>query len=191
MVPRSARCDRRLAVAYRCLPLKPRALPPPRAGFRLFRTFMPRAVPRQAGGQRLYPDARAASAVMDLSTAHSEVRRHAKGCTRGGVNFFAFLTARLRGHLRRTRGLAAPQSRPVQPAPWSRRRLAALERCISSSRASVFSLSRVIFDFGTSVLRSLSSTWPTESLFISAIVNPLRVAICVLLFQAARKFQCP
>jgi hypothetical protein len=64
------------------------------------------------------------------------------------------------------------QSRLVEPARWSRsrRRLAALKRFTSCSSASVFSWSRVVFDFFTSVLRSLSSTGPTRSLFISATI---------------------
>src|SRR5258706_15785098 len=66
------------------------------------------------------------------------------------------------------------QSRPVVPdrGPDLSRRVAALKRCISSSIFSAFSSSCMSFDFlGASLRRSLSSTLPTESLFISAIVT--------------------
>jgi len=66
------------------------------------------------------------------------------------------------------------QSRPVVPPrlPRLRRRLAALKRCISSSVVLIFLSSWLIFAFfGASSRRSLSSTLPTESLFISAIVT--------------------
>jgi hypothetical protein len=66
------------------------------------------------------------------------------------------------------------QSRPVVPdrGPDLSRRVAALKRCISSSIFSAFSSSCMVFDrFGASLLRNLSSTLPTESLLISAIVN--------------------
>jgi len=66
------------------------------------------------------------------------------------------------------------QSRPVVPArgPDLSRRVAALKRCSSSSIFSAFSSSCMSFDFlGASLRRSLSSTLPTESLFISAIVT--------------------
>src|SRR5882724_324826 len=53
-----------------------------------------------------------------------------------------------------------------------RRRVAALKRRSSSSVALAFSSSCMVFDrFGASLLRNLSSTLPTESLLISAIVN--------------------
>ena len=70
--------------------------------------------------------------------------------------------------------LRKSQFRPVVPARWPglRRRVAALKRCISSSIVSTFSSSCMIFDFlGASLLRSLSSTLPTESLFISAMLT--------------------
>jgi hypothetical protein len=122
------------------------------------------------------------SLVGPLNSAFCRQRDapHRRGCRRLTAQHQGTETARYGINVFR-RGLMAPhQSRPVQLAPWSRRRLAALERCISSSSASVFSLSRVIFDSGTSVLRSLSSTWPTESLFISAIVkSSARGNLCV------------
>src|SRR5258706_7195352 len=66
------------------------------------------------------------------------------------------------------------QSRPVVPdrGPDLSRRVAALKRCIYSSVFSAFSSSCMSFDFlGASLRRSLSSTLPTESLSISAIVT--------------------
>jgi hypothetical protein len=65
------------------------------------------------------------------------------------------------------------QSRLVEPARWSRssRRLAALKRRISSSRASFFSWSRVVLDLGASVPRNFSRAWPTESLVVSAMAK--------------------
>src|SRR5712664_2962374 len=51
-------------------------------------------------------------------------------------------------------------------------RVAVLNRCSSSPVALNFSSSSMVFDFlGASLLRSLSSTLPTDSLVISAIVN--------------------
>jgi hypothetical protein len=47
--------------------------------------------------------------------------------------------------------------------------LIALKRCVSSSRASIFSSSRVMLDLGPSVPRNFSSALPTESLVVSAI----------------------
>src|ERR1700722_1876081 len=66
------------------------------------------------------------------------------------------------------------QSRPVVPPRWPRlrRRLAALKRSISSSAVLIFFSSWLVFAFfGASSRRSLSSTLPTESLFISAIIT--------------------
>src|ERR1700723_330759 len=66
------------------------------------------------------------------------------------------------------------QSRPVVPPRWRRlrRRLAALKRSISSSAVLIFFSSWLVLAFfGASSRRSLSSTLPTESLFISAIIT--------------------
>jgi len=66
--------------------------------------------------------------------------------------------------------LQISQSRLAELAFWfrSRRCLAALKRCVSWLSVSILSSSRVNFDSDTSVLRSLSSTLPTESLVVSA-----------------------
>jgi hypothetical protein len=57
---------------------------------------------------------------------------------------------------------------------WSRskRSLCALVRFISSSSALICSSCRSYFDLGRSLLRNLSSAFPTESLGVSAIDNP-------------------
>jgi hypothetical protein len=60
----------------------------------------------------------------------------------------------------------------LKAAFWSRPifSLAALNRCVSLSSASMLSSSRVNLDFRGSVTRSFSSAWPTESLVVSAIL---------------------
>jgi hypothetical protein len=54
----------------------------------------------------------------------------------------------------------------------SRRSLCAFKRFISSSSASIFSVSRAFLDFGASAPRSFSSAFSTESLGVSAMINP-------------------
>jgi hypothetical protein len=64
------------------------------------------------------------------------------------------------------------QSRPGAGRLRLSRSLAVLKRCISSLVVLIFSSSCMIREvFCASSLRSLSSSLPTESLFISAIVN--------------------
>jgi hypothetical protein len=59
------------------------------------------------------------------------------------------------------------------PRGRSKRNLCALMRSISSLSASISSLRRASLDFGVSLERSFSSAFSTESLVVSAMVNPL------------------
>jgi hypothetical protein len=63
------------------------------------------------------------------------------------------------------------QLRLVGPVFWPRLRLIALNRCVSLSRASIFSSSRVILDLGSSVPRNFSSACQPRVLSCQPLQN--------------------
>ena len=68
--------------------------------------------------------------------------------------------------------------------------LIALKRCVSSSRASIFSSSRVILDLSSSVPRNFSSALPTESLVVSAMATSHQGAVRIALARPKAKGWC-
>jgi hypothetical protein len=73
----------------------------------------------------------------------------------------------------------------------SRRSLCAFKRFISSSSASIFSVSRAFLDFGASAPRSFSSAFSTESLGVSATTDPHVQATSVQTMAQLRQIGVP
>src|SRR4029079_4067345 len=116
--------------------------------------FLPSAHSRQRVETSAYAVSR-----FGMSEPLLDIRRPKHGTAHSGA-FFA------------TSNVVA-QSRLGSGVFWRGPRLCLilLRRCISSSRASLFSSSRVVLDFGSSVPRNFSSALPTESFVVSAIAN--------------------